>query len=96
MRTITLTLLVVAAFVADMLTTGIAFRLGAVEANPIMKDWSFLEILFAKAAVLFAVVWYAKHPSKLQRPVLAYGAIATGSVAIWNAAAIVQYLGVVA
>lgn len=84
----------IVAFAADLGSTGFAFTLGAVEANPLMKDWSFLEIVAAKLVVLAALVWASWKPNRWGDFAAWYGSIATGLVAAWNLVQIALYGGI--
>lgn len=86
-----LPLAVIAAFAADLITTGIAFSMGASEANPLMADWPFWKILAAKIAVLAGVLVFSWKPSKWGNAVLWYGVVTTASVAAWNTYGIIRY-----
>lgn len=81
----------VVAFAADLVTTGVAFSMGAVEANPLMKGWSFWEIAAAKIGVLGVVLFMARRPSKWGDAVLWYGVVSTGLVAVWNTYGTIRY-----
>lgn len=74
---------ITAAFLADLISTGIAFSLGAVEANPVMAGWSIYRIAAAKLSVLAAVLLIRK-PGAWATAVLLYGALATSAVVAWN------------
>lgn len=82
-------------FLLDLLTTGISFHYGAVEANPFMQGLNFWGIVAAKGGVFVLISLYITRPGKhirFSEMVAYFGVFATFGVAMSNAVQLSVYV----